>query len=152
AAERPQREGDAALERDRRVTAGEDEPEPVVLERLGVAVAGHGHLARRARLELALERAGSARAVDRAVARDGREPGGGPRRDPLAGPALERERERVLESVLGGVEVAARVAHERRHYEAVLAAEDGLDLVLRGSHALLELEAHERPHLDVTAR
>ena len=55
---------------------------------------------------LGLQRALAAQAVDRLVARDPRDPGAGVVRDAVARPALERDDERLLHRLLGGVEVA----------------------------------------------
>jgi hypothetical protein len=51
-------------------------------------------------------------AVDRPVARGRRDPRGGIGRDAVARPALERDEERVLDRLLGAVEVAERARED----------------------------------------
>jgi hypothetical protein len=65
----------------------------------------------------------AADAVDRAVARGGREPGAGVVGDPVAGPALGGSGERVLGGFLGELEVAEE-ADQRREDASPLVAED----------------------------
>ena len=105
--ERAQRERDLGLECQRRVAAGEDQPQPVVTDAALVAVARvdrareHRHL-----LELGGPGRGAAQPVDGAVARGRREPRAGIARDAVARPAFEREGEGVLRALLGEVPVA----------------------------------------------
>jgi len=54
-----------------------------------------------------------AQPVDRAVAGGGDDPGAGIRRDTVARPALRGDRERLLDGVLGEVEVAERADQDR---------------------------------------
>ena len=65
-------------------------------------------------LRLPLEDLLAADAVDRAVARGRDDPGAGRPREPVARPALERRRERVLHRVLGELEVAEDAREDRR--------------------------------------
>ena len=117
-----------AARRQRRVAAGEDQPQPVVV---------HGTLLLRRRLAGAQQRAACALAVlarrlaaqpvDRAVARRGDDPAGRARRQPALGPAPHRLGERVLDRLLGDVDVAED-ADQDGHRAAVLLAEDTLDV------------------------
>jgi hypothetical protein len=50
----------------------------------------------------------AAEPVDRPAARGQRDPRGRVRRDPVAGPAFERDEERVLDGLLGAIEVTER--------------------------------------------
>jgi hypothetical protein len=67
----------------------------------------------REKRELRREGAVTAQAVDRAVLRGGDDPGTRVRRDAVAGPALRGDRERLLDGVLGEVEVAERANQDR---------------------------------------
>ena len=119
AAQRPQRERDLGIERERRMAAREDELEPLVRDRRLV----HFVLPGPRRVEQAgLRREGAIAAdtVDRAVARGGQEPGAWVGGRPLAGPALGGDRERLLGGFLGEVEVAE---------EADQAGEDAAPLI-----------------------
>ena len=105
AAERPERERDLRVERERRVTAREDELEPFIGERGRV----HRVLHRLRHLEqagLRDQRAVAADAVDGSVARGRDQPRAGVGRDPVPWPALRGDRERLLRGFLGEVEVA----------------------------------------------
>ena len=64
-------------------------------------------------LELSAPLRLAAQPVDRAVAGGGDDPGAGVRRDAVAGPALRGDRERLLDGVLGEVEVAERADQDR---------------------------------------
>src|SRR6266536_460189 len=118
-AERPQRERDLGVERERRMAAREDELESLVRDRRLV------HLVLRGRRqveqpELRGERSIAADAVDRAVAGGGHQPRSRAGGHPRAGPAVGRDRERLLGGFLGEVEVAE---------EADQAGEDATPLV-----------------------
>src|SRR4029079_1777380 len=65
--------------------------------------------------------------IDRAVARGGDDPSGGTRWHTGVGPPIDRDRERVLNSLFRQVDIA-EVPDEDRHRAAVLLAEDALDL------------------------
>src|SRR5581483_7315108 len=123
AAERAQRERDLRLEAERGVTAREHEAQALVgdggvVHRLG--------LLEREQLRLPSQRAVAADAVDRAVSRSRHEPAGGVRRRPVPRPPLERDRDRVLEGVLGEVEVAED-ADQGGEDASVLLAEELLE-------------------------
>ena len=118
-AERPQGERDLRIELERRVAAGEDELEPLVLDHGLVhdVLRCLGHVEQAG---LHGERAIAADAVDGPVARRGHEPGARVGGLSVAGPALGRDRERLLRGFLGEVEVAE---------EADQAGEDASPLV-----------------------
>jgi hypothetical protein len=97
------------------MAAGEDQPKPVVgyLARSDglrgpVPEVGLDRLEDAQDLCLLGERPLAAQAVDRPVAPDAGDPRAWIRRDPVAGPALERDDERVLDRLLGAVEVPER--------------------------------------------
>ena len=140
AREGAQRERDRGLRCQRGVTAGEDEPQLVVGDRM--------HLVLRRRLE----RAGPRRRIERRIAREDRrllrehlcaprpvdrpvpgrgdDPRPGVRRDPVARPPLERRDVGVGDRLLGEVEVAED-PDERGDRAAVLLVEDAGDDVAR---------------------
>ncbi len=139
-------ERDLRVARQRGMTAREDQPQAIVfdatvLHSAVVTVAGitsggrigpgeHGHL-----LELGGTGRGAAEPVERAVARGGGEPGRRTVRDPVAGPRLERPRERVLRALLGEVPVAGHPDEGRDDATPIRAkgGDDGrLDLTGRG--------------------
>src|SRR5205807_9201149 len=95
----------------RRVAAGEDQLQSLVRDR-GLLVVrelrGAGE-----QLRFARECLLAADPVDRAVSRSGDDPGPGARRRALARPAFGRLDERVLNRVLGEVEVAEDAAEDR---------------------------------------
>ena len=125
-ADRAQRQRDLNLGGEGRMAAGEDQPQHVVVER-GVSLAS----SRGCRVEqqlvrqlclLAAKRDLPADAVDRLVAADIDQPG--PRIGRRIGgrPALQRHRERILQRVLGEIEIADE-ADQRRQRPARLVAE-----------------------------
>ena len=131
AAERAQRQGDARLDRERRVTAREDEPQPVVRDgallrgvRLGLLLEVHEDLEG---LDAVGEHALAADPVDRPAARGHGDPRAGVRRRAGAGPGPQRVGERVLQRVLGQREVSADVADQRGEDAPGLLAEGALD-------------------------
>ena len=111
AAERAQRERHSRGHLQRRVAAGEDEPQPVVHDR---ALVIHGWLrvlgVQARQLGQALGAIGhrpvSAQAIDRPAPRGGGDPRPRIGRNPIAPPHLHRRLERVLHRVLGQLEVA----------------------------------------------
>ena len=149
-ADQPQRQRDLGLPGQRRVAAGEDQPEPVV---------GHGLLTvgllrvrrrRRARPAGAAWRAASCRGAatsSRLAPGGGGQPGAGLGRDAVAGPGVQRGDVGVLDALLGQVEVAGD-AHRRGEHDRPLATVrvgDRPSAVCR----LTRCERHEqRPHLD----
>ena len=127
AAERAQRQGDPRLRRERRMAAGEDQPQPIVRDGavVDLVLLAQGH----ERLELAhlvLEPAGPPDPVDGLVAGRGRDPRAGVARQPALRPHLERDQEGVLDGLLGEVEVAED-ADERRDRPSRLLAEQAVD-------------------------
>ena len=123
-AERAQRQRHARLGGERRVAAGEEQPQPVVGQRRVERLVG---LRRHQQLQLAqLVRVAAlaAQAVDRAVARRRARSRRRVVRQPVARPALQRDHERLLHRVLGEVEVAED-ADQGRHRPAGLAPERG---------------------------
>ena len=124
-AQRSQRQRHLRLELERGVAAREEELQPLVRDRRLV----HGLLRRLGHVEqarLRRERAVAADAVDRAVAGGGHEPRTRIGGRPVAGPALGRDRERLLSGVLGEVEVAEE-ADQACEHAAPLVAEDLLE-------------------------
>ena len=109
------------------MTAGEDQPQPVVDDR---ALVLHGWLlvlgvqARQLGQPLGAihDRSVPAQAIDRPPPRGGRDPGAGIGRDPVAPPRRDRGLEGVLHRVLGELEVA-RLADERRQHDRALVVE-----------------------------
>ena len=114
----PERERDAAVGWQTRMTAGKDQPESVVRDLRGI-----GHLealVHRAERGLVGERisarprtAGVTEAIQRASPRRREEPGAWALRRAVRGPAIERLRERLLDDLLGGVDVAHDPKHGR---------------------------------------
>ena len=124
-AQRPQRERDLGIERERRMAAGEDELEPLVGDRrlVHLGLHGFGYLQQAG---LRRERAIAADAVDRAVSRRGHQPGVRVRGRPVSRPALGGDRERLLGGFLGEVEVAEE-ADQAGEDAAPLLTEDLLE-------------------------
>jgi len=73
--------------------------------------------------------------VDRAVSRGGDDPGAGARRRALAGPALRRLDERVLDRVFGEVEIAEDAAEDRDAARTLVAV--GTDQVVYSRYSEL---------------
>ena len=118
------------------MAAGEDQPQPFV-----------GHDGGRLRRGLIVdrpralnlggarsERAVVAQAVDRAVAGDRDDPRGRIAGQPVARPAFERGRERVLDRLLGDVPVTER-ANQRRDRSPEVLAKEPLDCDRRAQDA-----------------
>ena len=134
ASERPQRERHAGLGRERRMTAGEDQPQALVGNGavLDLALLFRGH----ERLELAhlvLEPARAPDPVDRLVPGGGRDPRARVARHSALRPDLERDDEGVLHRLLREVEVAEH-ADERRDRPSRLLAEQAVDGRLRSAY------------------
>jgi hypothetical protein len=114
------------------VTAGEDEAQAVVAEGrlvlgprvLLVAVELHERVQGR---QAVVEGALVAQAIDRLAPRRGGDPGARVGRLAVARPRGQRDGERVLERVLGQLEVAAQMADQRGEDAAGLLAEGALD-------------------------
>ena len=124
-AERPQRERDLRVERERRMAAREDELEALV----GKGSVVHGFVGGGGRVEqagLRVEHALAPDAVERTVAPDRDQPGSGTRRDAVARPPLGGAREGILRCFLGEVEVAEE-ADQRGEDASPVLAEDVLD-------------------------
>ena len=137
-AQRAQGERDSPVHRERRMAAGEDEPEAVV---------GDGHRVLRLRpdrgqsrldLGVALERPGllaqplaPAEPVDRPVPRGRGDPGPRVVRHAPDRPRLEGRHERFLDGLLGQIEVAEH-PDERRDRPAGLLAEQAADDLVGG--------------------
>ena len=114
---------------ERRVTAGEDQPQTIVLHRalldrllgcmqerrLGVAIIARGL---------------AAQAVDRSIPSGGDDPARRRRRQSAVRPPRHRDRERLLDRVLGDVEIPEDAGQDG-HRPPVLLAEDKLDLGMR---------------------
>ena len=125
AAEGPQRERDLGVERQRGVTAGEDELQSLVgdLRLVQLILLGLRHLEQAG---LRRQRSIAPDAVDRPVAGRGQQPGARVVRRPVAGPALGGDRERLLGGLLGELEVAEE-ADQVGEDAAPLVAEDLLE-------------------------
>jgi hypothetical protein len=127
--QRAQRQRHLRLETQCRVAAGEDQPQPVVLDagglgRLGRLVDGHRHLPELGRADdLAPDPVGGP------VPGDGGQPRAGPARHALHRPLPDRGRERLLGALLGQVPVAGD-PDQRRDDLAPFLAERGGDGVL----------------------
>jgi len=114
------------------MATGEDQPQAVigvaVLPRFGPLRARR--FERRETLEdppLVGERPLAAEPIDRSVPRDPRDPGAGVVGNAIARPALERNRERLLDRILGGVEIAED-PDQRGDRPPRLAPEQAVDL------------------------
>jgi hypothetical protein len=107
------------------MTAGEHQLEPLIRKAhlLDFILRRLAHLEQAG---LGRQRAIAAKAVDRPVTRGPRQPGARIGGDPLAGPALGRNRERFLRGFLGEIEVAEK-ADQRGQNTAPLLAEDLLE-------------------------
>jgi hypothetical protein len=139
-AKRAQGQRDLRLETERRMAGGEDQLQPFVgkARLLHHILHGLGHLEQ---ARLLGERAVAAQTVDRAVAGRDRQPRARIGRRAVPGPALGRDRERLLSRLLGEVEIAEE-ADQAREDAAPLVTEDLLEQ---------RLPLHQRPHLDRAA-
>jgi hypothetical protein len=130
AAQRAKRQGDTSLRRQRRVAAGEDEAQALVGELVGFGVLGDDAapelLERLERRPLRGQRPLAADAVDRLVASDLGYPRPRIARDPVPGPALQSDEERLLNRLLGEVEVSDG-PDERRDRPPRLVPEQAVD-------------------------
>jgi hypothetical protein len=155
AAEQPQRQRDARGRAERRVAAGEDQPQPLVahrplLDRLVAGVQERG-------LGVPVVARGLAAEPAIAALRGRDDPAGRARRHAGLRPALQRPRERVLNRLLGDVDVTEH-AHEHGDRATVLLAEDTLDLLLhqswngRTSTGSVVASASRRPHSSAASR
>ena len=140
AAERAQRQRDPAVHRQRRMAAREDQPQLIVRDRAH-RVLGHdlhrrllplrleGRVARQQDLALR-ESPVPAQPVDRPVPRGGGDPRRGVVREAADRPRLERRDERLLDHLLGEVEVAQH-ADERRDRASRAFTEQAVDDLVR---------------------
>ena len=143
AAERAQCERHARRQVQRRVTAGEDQPQPIVDDHALVVhgrLLGLGEQARQLGQPFGAvgHRPGPPQAVDRPPARGGGEPRPRVGRDPVAPPDRDRGLERVLHGVLGQLEVTDLPDQRGQHARALLterALDGGRDRI--GLHASL---------------
>jgi hypothetical protein len=113
------------------VAAREDQSEPVVDERHLLVPSSDLDVVDDAGLErercgLLLQRPLSPKPIDRPVARGGRDPGAGVGGDTAARPRLERPDERLLDGLLGEVEVT-QDADERRDRPSRFLTEQAVD-------------------------
>ena len=136
AADEPQRERHLRLGRQRRMTAGEHEPEALVGDHRGVLARQVANrllqVAREQRL-LVAQRGLPPQPVDRAPLGGREDPRRRRGRDAVARPAVQRDGVCVLDGLLGAVDVAAEPAREDRHRAAELGAEAACDRVGRRS-------------------
>ena len=120
-----QRQRDLRVGRERGMTAGEDEAEPLVGDRAHVVLlVGAQGFEPGEQLRLASERALAADPVDRAVARSRHDPRGRIARRAFPRPALECGRERVLHCVLGKLDVTEDTDEDRVGTPPLLAKDD----------------------------
>ena len=114
AAERPQRERDLRLQRERRVAAGEDQPQAIVRDLVAPSSGSSGtdSRARRAgpgqRLELSLQPSLAAEAIDGSLRAVWTIHARGNSGTPADRHGLQRGRERLLGDLFGKIEVANR--------------------------------------------
>ena len=123
--ERAQRERHLRLDRERRVAAREDQAEPVLRHRRILLLGRQLEMPRDLLLLLREPRA-PADPVDRLVPRGGDQPARRIRRRAGHRPLLDRDRERLLERLLGHVEIAQE-ADQRGQDSPVLRPKDLLD-------------------------
>ena len=131
AAEQPQRQRHLRARRERRVTAGEDQAQPIVVHGVVLPTGGLDRLVAgmeqgRLRVPVGARRL-AAEAIDGAVAGGGDDPPRRAGRQPRLRPARGRRRERVLDGVLGHADVAED-AGQHGHRAAVLLAEHPFDV------------------------
>jgi hypothetical protein len=137
-AERPQGQGDPGVHRQGRVTAGEDQPEPIVhdrVHRIGT-VEGRVRIDRREllldqglpaeELRLLREDPPPPEPIDRPVAGGRRDPGAGVVRHAPRRPRLEGRDEGLLDGFLGEVEVTED-ADQGGHRPPLFLAEQAID-------------------------
>jgi hypothetical protein len=112
------------------MTAGEYEPEAIVRQRLlvrDIQLVRHAQCLQGLELRpLGLEDPFAPQAVDRAVARDPGDPRAGVLGKPVDRPAFDRDNERLLDGLLGGVE-AAENADQGRDRPPGLVPEQAVD-------------------------
>ena len=139
-AEQPQRQRDAALDRQHGIAGDQDETQHVVAHsvvdlRLEVRIDPLAlDLERRQALVLACDERAAPDHVDRTVARHGLEPGPRTVRDARLRPLFERSDERVLRELLGHADVT-HDAHEPAHEASRLRPEDLTDRRVRVGRA-----------------
>ena len=144
AADLAERQRDAAVRGERRVTAREDEREALVGDRAHVVLLGRQFLQPPDELGFPLEDLLATDPVDRAVAGSRDDPGSRSTRHAFSGPPLDRGRERVLHGVLGKFEVAED-AREYAHGTAPLLPEDALDVLLHAAPIAARDGSRSRP-------
>ena len=124
AADQPQRQSHLRLGGQRRVTAGEHQPEPVIgkpYRRRELGVFRHDQQG-----QLALERTVTAEVIQRDAPGHSGQPGTWARRDAVASPGGQRLDVGILDRFLGGVDVAGH-AHRRGEHVGPLATVRSLD-------------------------
>ncbi len=133
------RQRNLRLQIQRRMAAGEDQPQTVVFERRVAPLVQHRERSFTRRGLLAEQgiffgaNPCATQAVNRSGARCSRQPGGGVLGHSALGPAVERLHESVLQRLLGQIKVTAG-PNQRRDDPAVLTAKDVLDTVTRIWH------------------
>lgn len=130
AADFAQRQGDLPIGRQCRVTTGEDEPQPVVLDALVLARMGSGDGFQLFGdvLERSFEAGAPADPVDRLEAARGHEPCARILRDALGRPLLHRGDEGVVQRFLGDIEITEQ-ANQGGEHPPGFGAIDRLDRV-----------------------
>ena len=138
AAQRPEGQGHPGVHRECRVTAREDESQSIIRDVHGVLrrlrIDGSQRRDRglaSERLDLLGQPAAPAQPIDRTIARRRRDPGSGVVRHPSRRPGFEGGDERVLDCLLGKVEVAED-PDQRGDGPALLLAEQPIDELMSG--------------------
>ena len=136
-ADEPKRQRDLRCRSQRRVAAGEDQPQPVIgkgRDRVGLRAAFGLRPGLDEQRKLARERGLAADRIEGAPPRRRGEPGAGIDGDPAPRPRRQRLGVRLLHALLGKVDVA-RDAHRRGEHEGPLATvrvgDGGADLLAR---------------------
>ena len=155
AAQRPQRQRDLGVDRQRRMTAREDQPQPVVGDVVGVVV-GLVDRAQERRIAMQLDLGGESRlashAIERLVPRGLDDPRPRELRHAARAPLLDRRRERLLRRLLRQIEVAGQPDQRRDDAAPVLAieiADGGIDA--HDQSSIIENPARRRRTLLVAA-
>ena len=143
AAQRAQGQHDLRFEGQRRVAAGEDQPEPFVREVVGLGL-GPGHRAQQRRIGVGSDLVGETgpppQPIERLMPGGLDQPGAREFGDPGNGPLFDGGRKGFLRNLFGQVEVT-QVADERGHYPAPFGP---VDRIQRGGAAAHPVDRKKR--------